>query len=73
MYIVGKCRLNEILEERKISQVDLALKLRMKKQQINSYANNERFMSIKTAKNISHQLNVQIEDLYDFIWLDDSE
>lgn len=68
MYVVGKCRLNEILKEKKISQVELAYKVGMKKQQIHSYANNDSTMSLKTAKNISYQLNVKIEDLYDFIW-----
>lgn len=50
-----------------MSQVELADKLGMKKQQINAYANNETIMSYKTAKNISYQLNVKMEDLYDFI------
>lgn len=68
MFDVGKCRLNEILDQRKMTQVDLADKLGMKKQQINAYANNETTMSYKTAKNISYQLNVQMDELYDFIW-----
>ncbi|MEF7565043.1 helix-turn-helix transcriptional regulator [Bacillus infantis] len=67
MFDVGKCRLNEILNEKKMSQVELAEKLGMKKQQINAYANNETIMSYKTAKNISYQLNVNMEDLYNFI------
>lgn len=71
MFDVGRCRLNEILKSKKMSQVELADKLGMKKQQINSYANNETIMSFKTAKNISYQLNVQMEDLYDFIWSDE--
>lgn len=68
MFDVGNCRLNEILRNKKMTQVELAEKLGMKKQQINAYANNETIMSYKTAKNISHQLNVHMEDLYDFIW-----
>ncbi|MGR5882378.1 helix-turn-helix domain-containing protein [Bacillus cereus] len=70
MYVVGKCRLNEILKEKKLTQVDLALKLDMKKQQVHSYANNDRIMSYQTAKNIASQLNINMEDLYDFIQLD---
>ncbi|MDQ0268927.1 helix-turn-helix domain-containing protein [Cytobacillus purgationiresistens] len=70
MFDVGKCRLNEILVHKKISQVELADKLGMKKQQINAYATNETIMSLKTAKNISNQLNVHIDDLYDFVWSD---
>ncbi|WP_238941808.1 helix-turn-helix transcriptional regulator [Bacillus sp. REN10] len=70
VYIVGKCRLNEILKQRKLSQVDLADKLGMKKQQINAYATNESKMTLKTAKNIAYQLNVSIEELYDFIWVE---
>ncbi|MDC2863821.1 helix-turn-helix domain-containing protein [Bacillus sp. BP-3] len=71
MYVVGKCRLNEILEEKKLSQIDLALKLGMKKQQVNAYATNDRIMSYQTAKNIASQLNVNMEELYDFIQLNE--
>ncbi|OOR12019.1 transcriptional regulator [Bacillus cereus] len=67
MYVVGKCRLNEILKEKRLTQVDLALKLGMAKQQIHSYANNDRVMSYQTAKNIASQLNINMEDLYEFI------
>ena len=70
MYIVGKCRLNEILNKRKLSQVELAYIVGMKKQQINAYANNESVMSLKTAKNIAYHLNLTIDELYDFIWID---
>lgn len=70
MYIVGKCRLNEILKKRKLSQVELAYIVGMKKQQINAYANNDSTMTLKTAKNIAYHLNVQIDELYDFIWVD---
>ncbi|CCW04840.1 MULTISPECIES: helix-turn-helix domain-containing protein [Bacillus] len=71
MYVVGKCRLNEILKEKRLTQVDLALKLGMAKQQIHSYANNDRVMSYQTAKNIASQLNVSMEELYDLIQLDE--
>nr|WP_283249431.1 helix-turn-helix transcriptional regulator [Bacillus sp. FJAT-49736] len=60
--------MNEILKNKKMSQVELADKLGMKKQQINAYANNETIMSYKTAMNISYQLSVKMEDLYDFVW-----
>lgn len=68
MFIVGRCRLNEILKEKKMTQVELAELLGMKKQQVNAYAINETTMSLKTAKNIAHHLRIDIEDLYDFIW-----
>lgn len=71
MFDVGNCRLNEILKNKKMTQVELADKLGMKKQQINAYANNETNMSYKTAKNISFQLNVKMEELYDFVWSDE--
>lgn len=70
MYVVGKCRLNEILKERKLSQVELAEKVGMKKQQISAYATGESIMSLKTAKNIAYQLNLTIDELYDFVWFD---
>nr|WP_280518598.1 helix-turn-helix transcriptional regulator [Lederbergia wuyishanensis] len=59
--------MNEILQKKKMTQVDLAFKVGMKKQQINAYANNETIMSYRTAKNISYHLDVKMEDLYDFI------
>lgn len=68
MFDVGKCRLNEILKDKKMTQVELADRLGLKKQQINSYATTETIMSLKTAKNIAYQLNVHIDELYDFIW-----
>ncbi len=68
MFDVGRCRLNEILKKRKMTQVELADLLGMKKQQINAYATDETIMSLKTAKNIAYHLNVHIDELYDFIW-----
>lgn len=68
MFDVGKCRLNEILKDKKMIQVELADRLGLKKQQINSYATTETIMSLKIAKNIAYQLNVHIDELYDFIW-----
>ncbi|MEC2497131.1 helix-turn-helix transcriptional regulator, partial [Bacillus cereus] len=60
MYVVGKCRLNEILKEKKLTQVDLALNLGMAKEQIHSYANNDRVLSYKTAKKDASQLNIHM-------------
>jgi DNA-binding XRE family transcriptional regulator len=51
-----------------MTQAELAEKLNMKRQQIHTYANNDRIMALKTAKNIASLLNVNIEDLYDFVW-----
>ncbi|MEH6941484.1 helix-turn-helix transcriptional regulator [Bacillus sp. JJ722] len=67
LIIVGKCRLNEILKSKKMTQTELAIKVNMKRQQISAYANNDREMSLKTAANIAYQLDVAIEDLYDFV------
>jgi DNA-binding XRE family transcriptional regulator len=66
--IVGECRLGEILKKKDITQVEFALKVGMKKQQINAYVNNESIMSLKTAATLAYHLRVPIEDLYDFIW-----
>lgn len=68
MLEVGKCRLNEILKKKHMTQVELAIRLNMKRQQVSAYANNDREMSLKTAANIAYVLNIPIEELYDFIW-----
>ncbi len=53
-----------------MTQVDLALQLGMKKQQVHAYANNTSTMTLKTAKNIAYHLDVPVEELYDFVWVD---
>ena len=72
-YEFGKCRLRELLKKTGMSQMDLAIKLNVKKQQINKYVTNERVMSLLTAKKIASILHCRIEDLYEWIEVGDNE
>lgn len=66
MYIVGRCLLSDILAELRMTQQDLADKMNVTKQQINSYATNKAIMSLLTAKNIAAILGCSVEDLYEW-------
>ncbi len=63
---VGQCLLKPILKRKHMTQQDLAVLTGMSKQEINTYANNRRKMSLKSAKIISEALNVHIDDLYEW-------
>lgn len=65
-YRVGRCLLGKILEDARMSQSELAMRLMTTRQQINSYVLNKRVMTLETAKNVSAELNCCIEDLYEF-------
>jgi DNA-binding XRE family transcriptional regulator len=66
-YLPGKCLLPSILRKRRITAQELAGVVGMSKQQISDYANNRFVMSLKTAKNIAHHLQIPIDDLYEWI------
>lgn len=72
-YIVGRCLLREILDNRKMEQSELADKLNMPKQQLNKYVSNRQGMSLEVAKNISVILRCRIEDLYEWIEVGSNE
>lgn len=67
-YEVERCLLSEILRKKDMSQTDLADLMEVKLQQINKYVLNKQNMSLEVAKNISHILGCQIEDLYEWKW-----
>ena len=48
-----------------MTQVELADKVGMSKQQINAYCRNESIMSIKTLMNISHVLGISMDEVYE--------
>jgi DNA-binding XRE family transcriptional regulator len=66
-YKVGRCLLQDRLDERDMEQVELAALMNVSKQQINKYATNKQKMSLKVAKNISIILKCSIDDLYEWI------
>ena len=63
----GRCLLGSILQEKRMSQVELAALTSITPIEISYYIHNQRRMSLKTAKTISDALNVTIEDLYEWI------
>lgn len=75
MFRVGKCllRLRLRLIDADMSQIELAEHLGVKIQQINKYVKNRQKMSIQTAKNVASILKCNIEDLYEWIEVDNHE
>jgi putative transcriptional regulator len=73
-YKVGRCRIQELLDAKGMTQKELADKTGMSKQYINDKARNKRGehgMWIDSAKTIASALNCSIDDLYE--WIPDQE
>ena len=66
MVDVGKCLLSDRLLEARMTQQDLADKMGVTRQQINSYAKDNRLMTLPVAMNIALILHCNIEDLYEW-------
>lgn len=64
----GRCLLKLRLEERHMSQIELAIKTGYSKQIISHYANNRSMMSMSAARTIAHFLKCDMEDLYEWHW-----
>ena len=71
MLKVGNCLLSDLLQERSISQTELAIRLNITKQQINAYINNRNIMSFQTALNVANVLNCELTDLYEIVKVDE--
>lgn len=65
-YVVGKCRLQTLLDRKGMSQQELALRLGVTRQQINKYNKNVAVMSYQVAYNISLILKCHMSDLYEW-------
>jgi DNA-binding XRE family transcriptional regulator len=65
-YKATRCRIKEILKEKRMSQMELALKINFSKQQISDIANGRYVLSLNNAMTIAKALNVNIEDLYEW-------
>lgn len=72
-YNVGRCRIQELLDAKSMTQQELANKTGMSKQYINDKTRNrgKHGMWIDSAKTIASALNCSIEDLYE--WIPDQE
>lgn len=66
MYDVGKCLLSDKLSETRMSQQELADRIGVTKQQINSYTSDTNVMSLPVAKNIATILRCEIGELYEW-------
>ena len=71
MYEVGKCLLPDLLVQARITQQELADKLGVTKQQINTYTSNKRLMSLTTAINIAIILKCDVTQLYVIKYVND--
>jgi DNA-binding Xre family transcriptional regulator len=69
LYEVGKCLLSDLLQEKRMTQQDLANRLGVSRQQIKHYTSEKkpRIMTLHIAKNIATILDCNIEDLYEWI------
>lgn len=68
---IGRCRLRSILRARKLRQNRFAEMVGMSKQQVNDYVNNRVIMSIETARRFAKVLDCQIDDLYEWVDVDE--
>lgn len=67
LYEVGKCLLSDRLLQIHMTQQELADRIGVTRQQINSYSRNRRMMTVPIAKNIAKILRCEIDDLYEWI------
>lgn len=66
-YRTGRCLLKQLLKERKMSQQELADKVKLPRQRISDYANmRTKKMDLDTARTISDALKCSIHDLYEW-------
>lgn len=63
---VGRCLLRYRLQERHMTQQELADSMDITSQQISKYVNNRQKMSIEVAVNIAAILKCRVEDLYEW-------
>jgi putative transcriptional regulator len=65
--IIGKCLLQHLLNQRRMTQADLSAMTGISKTQINEYITNTRIMSLFNAKLIANALRCcNIDDLYEW-------
>lgn len=73
-YKVGRCLLRYRLQDANMTQLELANKMNVTKQQVNKYVNEPpTIMTLQVAKNISIILHCEIDDLYEWIEVGNNE
>jgi transcriptional regulator with XRE-family HTH domain len=63
---IGRCLLSDLLNERRLSQVEFALSIGMSESTISHYVTKRRIMSLENAKIIADELKIPIDDLYEW-------
>lgn len=63
---IGKCLLSDLLERSHMSPTDLSDKTGISINQLSTYINNKRTMSLPTAMLIAWALKCYVDDLYDY-------
>lgn len=66
-YQIGKCLLSERLRQVGMSQAELARRLGIDRQQVNKWVKGHQRMSVETSMNVATVLNLNIEDLFEWI------
>jgi len=69
-YKVKRCLLRDLLHAADMEQRELADLLGVKVQQVNKYVLDKQKMSIQVAKNIATILSCELDDLYEWEWID---
>lgn len=69
-YKVKRCLLRDLLRAADMEQRELADLLGVKVQQVNKYVLDKQKMSIQVAKNIATILSCELDDLYEWEWID---
>lgn len=69
----GRCRLKTLLKEKGWTQAELARRTGYHPRMISHYINNEKPMSVDVMLNIAYALECHMENLYELVWVDDTE
>jgi DNA-binding XRE family transcriptional regulator len=70
-YKVGKCLVPRHRRRKRWSQKELADRIGKTKQTVHKWEDNESVMTFENALNVSRELGVSMEDLYEIIEVED--
>ncbi|MGP3787133.1 transcriptional regulator [Chryseobacterium mucoviscidosis] len=64
----GRCRLKQLLKERRMKQIDLSTRTGYSPQLISNWANNHDKMSSDVMFHIAYVLDCHVEELYELVF-----